>query len=142
MANSTKRQTATKPEKPYPGFPLFPHSNGLWCKKVRGKLVYFGPWRDPDAALQRWLDQRDDLMAGRRPRKKGDPDALTLADLVNRYLTSKRDAVATGEITALTFRNVHGSMAMLIDHFGRDRVVCDLHPEDFGEQRRQRLEDV
>lgn len=135
MANSTKRQAAAKPEKPYPGFPLFPHSNGLWAKKVRGRLHYFGPWRDPDAALQRWLDQRDDLMAGRRPRKKGDPDALTLADLVNRYLTAKRDAVAAGEITGLTFRNVYGSMAMLIDHFGKDRVVTDLLPEDFSGYR-------
>ena len=135
MSHSTPRQAAVKPEKPYDGFPLFPHSNGLWCKKVRGKLHYFGPWRDPDAALERWLNDRDDLMAGRRPRKKGDPDALTLADLINRYLTAKRDAVATGEIVPSTFANIHGSMAMLIEHFGRDQVVSDLQPEDFAEYR-------
>ncbi|MGI6416181.1 MAG: tyrosine-type recombinase/integrase [Thermoguttaceae bacterium] len=131
MSHSTPRQAATKPEKPYDGFPLFPHSNGLWCKKVRGKLHYFGPWRDPDAALERWLDQRDDLMAGRRPRKKGDPDALTLADLVNRYLTAKKDAVASGEIVQSSFNNAHRSCAAMIGHFGRDRVVADLLPEDF-----------
>lgn len=43
----------TKPERP-PGFPLFAHANGQWAKKVRGKLTYYGPWSDPDAALERF----------------------------------------------------------------------------------------
>jgi hypothetical protein len=29
-----------KPEKPYPAYPLTPHSNGHFVKKVNGKTVY------------------------------------------------------------------------------------------------------
>src|SRR5882724_4563611 len=86
----------TKPEKPYPDFPLFPHANGLWSKKIKGRLYYFGKWADPEAALQRFVDQREDLYAGRTPRAKD--DGLRIADLCNRFQTSKRRLLDTGEI--------------------------------------------
>jgi hypothetical protein len=62
---------ANKPAKPRFDFPLFPHATGRWAKKIRGKLHYFSKWADPDAALQRYVEERDDLYAGRKPRRKG-----------------------------------------------------------------------
>jgi len=88
MADSTEKRRQNKPKKPYLNFPLFPHATGRWTKKIRQKLHYFGKWDDLDTALQKYLDQRDDLHAGRTPRTAG--DWLTIRDLCNRFLTSKR----------------------------------------------------
>ncbi|MCI0491779.1 MAG: hypothetical protein L0Z07_02455, partial [Planctomycetes bacterium] len=87
MSNSTRSRNPVKPRQ---DFPLFPHATGRWCKKVKGKHHYFGKVADDPkgtAALQLWLDQRDDLLAGRIPRTQG--DCLTVRDLCNHFLTSK-----------------------------------------------------
>lgn len=52
--NSTPTAARSKPAKPNPEFPLFPHATGRWAKKIRGKLHYFGPWADPDGALAKY----------------------------------------------------------------------------------------
>src|SRR5262245_16096590 len=73
-----------KPTKPYPEFPLTAHPAGYWCKKIRGKLHYFGPWSDPDGALAKYLEQRDDLHAGRKPRERA--EGLTVKAAANAFL--------------------------------------------------------
>lgn len=131
--NSTARRANRKPAKPYPDFPLFPHGAGVWAKKIKGKLHYFGPWADPDGALQRYLDQRDDLHAGRTPRAAR--DGLTVRDLVNRFLTAKRHLVDTGEIVLRSWKDYHASCGRVVSILGADRLVEDLAADDFGHLR-------
>ena len=94
-----------KPKKPSRDFPLFSNASGQWAKKVGGRLHYFGVWADPQAALNKWREQKDDLLAGRTPQAKG--EALTLKTLVNAFLTSKKRLVASGEIKNNTFQDYY-----------------------------------
>jgi hypothetical protein len=66
----TRRSNSDKPAKPYPDFLLSAHDAGIWAKRIRGKLYYFGPWDDPDAALASYLARKDELHAGREPREQ------------------------------------------------------------------------
>jgi integrase len=124
------------PRKPSPDFPLFPHASGRWAKKVRQKLIYFGKTEGDEkgqAALARWLDQKDDLLAGRKPRAKG--GELTVGDLCNVFLTSKSRLVQSGELSQRSLRQYHDTCALIVAYFGRNRVVTDLTAADFEELR-------
>src|SRR3954451_10484799 len=92
-----------KPSKPYPEFPLFPHATRRWAKKIRGEMRYFGPWDDPDGALKKYLEQKDALHAGRKPRDEEGTAGLTLKDLCNKYLNAKRALVESGELAERTW---------------------------------------
>jgi integrase len=122
-----------KPAKPYPDFPLFPHASGQWAKKVRGRMVYFGLWADPDAALQKYLEQKDDLHAGRTPRP--DPAGLTVKDACNHFLTAKQAAVEAGTITRRTWVELKPATDLLVKELGKRRLVSDLRADDFGRLR-------
>ena len=133
MSKHITKASKSKPRKPYSDFPLFPHAAGVWAKKIRGKLHYFGPWSDPDAALQKYVDQRDDLRAGRIPRVAN--DGLLVRDLLDRFLSSKQALVNSGEILPRTFKEYHHTCKRIGDAFGLTRLVDDLAADDFDKLR-------
>lgn len=129
MANSTK---ARKFEKPRPDFPLFPHATGRWAKKVRRKLHYFGRCADDpkgEAALQKWLDEKDDLLAGRTPNRNR--EGLTVHQLCNAFLAAKDGQLAAGDIARQSFIDYRDTCQIILDRFGKTRLVDDLRPADF-----------
>jgi integrase len=101
----------------------------VWCKKIRGKLHYFGPWNDPDGALKNYLDQKDALHAGRTPRP--DPGAVTVKDVANAFLNHKRDKVEAGELSVRTWAKYKEVAVLLVAKLGKSRAVADLRPDDF-----------
>jgi integrase len=132
-SNSTPSPTSGKPDKPYPEFPLTPHPAGVWCKKFRGKLHYFGRWDDPQGALDEYLRVKDDLHAGRTPRP--DRQALTVKELVNHFLNHKDAAVKAGELSLQSRADYQEVTDLLIAHFGKTRLVSDLAAEDIAALR-------
>jgi integrase len=133
-SNFTSEPARSKPAKPYPEFPLTAHPAGQWCKKIRGKLHYFGPWADPDAALTKYLEQKDDLHAGRKPRP--DTVALTVKDVANAFLNAKADSRDVGELSPRTWDEYHDACELLVSQLGKSRLVADLDPEDFSNLRK------
>ncbi len=131
--HSTPDYTSSKPAKPYPEFPLFPHATGYWAKKIRGKLYYFGPWADPDGSLSKYLEQKDALHSGRKPRP--DPEALTVKDAANAFLNAKQALLDSGELSPHTFANYKRAAVELAAHMGKARLVSDLDPQDFASLR-------
>ncbi len=96
-----------QPQRPK-GCPLFLHGNGQWCRKVKGKAYYFGS--DFAAALKRWADAKDHILAGEPPPRKD--GRATLAELANLYLADSRQRVKAGDVRA--------------DHTAQVKVVLDI----------------
>jgi integrase len=132
-SNFTKSPTTGKPAKPCPEFPLFPHATRRWAKKIRGKLHYFGPWEDPDGALNKYLAEKDALHAGRKPRP--DPEALTVKELVNDFLDFKETLVDSGELKQRSWDDYKAACDLIVKHFGKGRRVDDIGPDDFATLR-------
>lgn len=124
----------SKPAKPYPEFPLFPHATKRWAKKIRGQLHYFGPWADPDGALRKYLEQKDDLHAGRRPRESA--EGVTVKALCNAFLNHKKAKLDAGELSPRTWKNYRETAELIVGQFGKGRLVADLRPDDFAELRK------
>jgi len=128
VSTPKRKATVSKPEKPYADFTLFPHATRRWAKKIKGKTHYFGKWDDPQAAVGLYNEQREDLHAGRTPRPAS--DGVTIRDLCNQFLTTKRHLLDTREITERTFRDYYLSCERIIDAFGKNRTVEDIQPGD------------
>jgi integrase len=124
-----------KPAKPCPEFPLFAHSAGVWAKKIRGKLHYFGPWADPDGALKNYDAQKEALHAGRKPR--ADAEAVTVKYVVNHFLDAKETLRDAGELSPRTWKDYKQVCDLVVANLGKSRLAEDVDPEDFAALRKK-----
>ncbi|HLJ93177.1 MAG TPA: hypothetical protein VKU02_08300 [Gemmataceae bacterium] len=109
------------------------HASGQWARRIRGRLSYFGPWEDPDGALKRYLEQKDALHAGRKPRP--DPEGLTIKDAGHAFLNHAQALVNSRELSPRTWLKYQQACDLLIGHFGKPRLIADLGPDDFAALR-------
>ena len=122
--NSTPNYTPDKPRKPAkpsPDFPLFAHAAGVWAKKIRGKMPYFGPWSDPEGALKNYQAQAEALHAGRKPRPAA-PEGATVKEVVNHFLYAKEVQKDAGELSPRTWTGYREACTVVIAAFGKART--------------------
>ena len=145
---ASKSAPKLAPPRKLKGFPLSAHPTGKWQKMIGGKVYYFGNWarrkggklvREPDdgraEALAAYQKVAEDLHAGREPSDTPEPDALTLADLANLFLTSKTRQLEAGELSSRMLADYRSCCDRLIDHLGKGRAVAGLRIADFDSLR-------
>jgi integrase len=100
---------------------------------VGGRTYYFGPWGDPEGALEKFLDQKDHLFAGRTPPPAA--DGLTLHELVNRFLAAGDAHVQDGTWSIRHFVDCKRDGAAMLAALGKARPAGTLTPADFQHLR-------
>ena len=125
-----------KPNKPYPSFPLTAHLNGQWCKKIRGKVHFFGVWADPDAALEHYHEIAADLHAGRAPSPSVTSTELTVKELGNEFLAYQMERVGSGQIGPRWFEDCRRVIRHFAKRVGVSRLATSLTAAEFQRYRR------
>ena len=123
--------------------PLFKHPNGQWCKKVLGKPVYFGT--NENEALDKWLNEKDHLLAGRVPRARqhsSNAKAPTVVELANLFAARCKNRVASGEMAQRSVDDYTPTLKRFIEIVGRECKTADLTPMDFANIKEKLAEPV
>lgn len=114
-------------------FPLTLHPTRQYCKKIRGKLHYFGV--NKQEALRRYLEQASYLHAGKLPEAREANDSMFLKTLCNLYLEHQHSRVQAGEIK---LRQVYDQTTFLRDFvkcLGRSRKISEIATIDLQKYR-------
>jgi len=130
------KKTVSKRKTRADKFPLTLHKTGQFCKKIKGKLYYFGT--DKQGALQRYLEQAAWLHAGKAPKASTLGERLSTKVLCNLYLDHQESRADVGEIQP---RQVFDQISLLKDFVkfvGPNRPVSDISTIELQDYR-QRL---
>ena len=99
-------------------FPLTLHPTGQYCKKIKGKIYYFGS--DKKEALQKYLDQAAYLHGGQTLLEKPTSDNMTLKQLCDIYLNYQYSKLQANDLTANHYNEQIGSLNKLTAFLGQN----------------------
>jgi len=114
-------------------FPLTLHKTGQYCKKIRGRIHYFGA--DKQTALNRYLEQAAFLHAGKRPQPQSTADQLSVKTLCNLYLDHQDSRAAIGEIKARQISDQISLLKGFVKFVGAQRSLSDISTADLQNYR-------
>ncbi len=108
-------------------FPLTRHPTGQYCKKIRGKMYYFGA--NKKEALESYLSQAAYLHGSNNSQKTVN-DSMTLKQLCDIFLKYQFSKVKANAITAQHYNDQVSSLNMLMGFLGQSSRIKDVSTLD------------
>ena len=128
MKNSTRKTRSDK-------FPLTLHPTGQYCKKIKGKIRYFG--KDKKKALEKYLAQSTYLHGPQSLAEKISNGKMTLRQLCNLYLHYQNSRVLVGDITAKHYNDSKYSLDRLMAFLGQSCRIENISTLDLQNYKRK-----
>jgi integrase len=116
-------------------FPLTLHPTGQYCKKIKGKMFYFGS--DKKDALQRYLDQATYLHGCQHNLQKPTGDNMTLKQLCDMYLKYQYSKLLANDLTARHHNDQIDSLNKLMAFLGPGRKIKSITTLDLQNYKRK-----
>ena len=131
MAKSRRKTRSDK-------YPLTLHKTGQYCKKIKGKLYYFGT--DKRQALERYLEQAFFLHSGEQSKVKASGDRLSVKMLCNLYLDHQDSRASIGEIQHQHVSDQVFRLKQFVQFVGPHRSVSDVSTIDLQNYRKKLIQ--
>ncbi|MGA2324188.1 MAG: tyrosine-type recombinase/integrase [Sedimentisphaerales bacterium] len=117
-------------------FPLTFHPTGQYCKKIKGKMYYFGS--DKKRALEKYLDQATYLHGCQNNlQQKPTGDDMTLKQLCDMYLKYQYSKLQANDLTASHHNEQIGSLNRLMAFLGQTRKIKSISTLDLQNYKRR-----
>lgn len=126
--NASKRKTRSDK------FPLTLHKTGQYCKKIKGKLYYFGS--DKQQALNRYFEQAAFLHNGYGSSRDSMNRRMSIKTLCNLYLEHQEAKVDVGELSARHYADQVRSLRRLVSFLGQHREIIEISAMDLQAYKR------
>ncbi len=115
-------------------FPLTLHKTGQYCKKIKGKIYYFG--KDKKLALERYQEHAS-LLYRNHHSITGKNLEMTLKALSQMYLQHQSAKVQTGELTARHYSDQVNCLHKFVNSIGQFVKIKDITTLDLHHYKRQ-----
>ena len=125
MSKSNKKSRKKRNDK----FPLTLHKTGQFCKKIKGKIYYFGT--DKKLAMQRYLEDAVILHSGKAAVRQTDKNNISIKYLCNLYLGHQQSRASIGQIK---LRHIYDQTLLLrnfVKFINPNRMIHDVTTMDF-----------
>lgn len=128
MKSSTRKTWSDK-------FPLTRHPTGQYCKKIRGRMYYFG--FDKQQALERYLDQATYLHGGQNLIYDSSNGNMSLIELCDLYLQYQHSKVLANNLSPKHHNDQISSLNKLMSFLGQSRKIKNISTLDLQNYKRK-----